>query len=93
MVTTTGELTTDVVMVNSCEWVTPAFATTVAGTAATAGLELDKESVMPPVGAGPVKTTRFEGTEVPPVTVVAERLTEYGVGGSTVRVAFWMTPL
>ena len=93
MVTTVGELTAAVVIVNACENMKPAPAITVAGTAAAGGFELDNAIVAFPGGAGPVRITWFAVTEVPPVTLVWLSRTEEGVAGFTVRRAGLVTPL
>ncbi len=57
MVTGVEDATGVVVIVNLGEILTPAATVTVAGTEATAGLELDKEMTAPPEGAGPLICT------------------------------------
>jgi hypothetical protein len=62
-----------------------------AGTEATAALLLERETMAPPMGAGPSRVTvPVEG--VPPVTVVRLRLIEERTGGSTVSVAVCGVP-
>ena len=47
----------------------PAATCTDAGTAATAGLELDRLTVHPPAGAGLLTATVFDANELPPITL------------------------
>jgi len=69
----------------------PAGMVTVAGTVA-AFEPLESFTTSPPEGAGPLSVAvPVEG--VPPVTVAGLREIEVNAGGSTVRVAFCVTPL
>ena len=79
-----------VVTVNVAE---VAFAATVtlAGTLATAAFLLDKVTTDPPAGAGPSRVT-VPLEEVPPITEVGLKLTEFRVAGVTVKVAVSVTP-
>ena len=65
---------------------------TVAGTAATAGLELVRLMVDPMVGAGPFIVTTFDAREWPPTTFFADSITEKGVAGLTVSWAILVMP-
>ena len=70
-----------------------AFAATVtlAGTVAAAVLLLDRVTVIPAAGAGPVKVT-VPVEDVPPVTVAGLTLTEVSEAAVTVRDAVLVTP-
>jgi hypothetical protein len=70
----------------------PSATVTVAGTEATAGLELDSETDKPPVGAAAFKATVAD-TAFPPTTLVCAGVTDAGAGGFTVRVTGTATPL
>jgi len=54
--------------------VVPAATVTLAGTVATAVLELERVTTAPPVGAAPLRVT-VPVDELPPTTVVGERVT------------------
>lgn len=56
--------------------VAPAATVTVAGTDASAGLELTRLNSRPPTGAGLASVILFEVTRAPPVTEVEDRMTE-----------------
>jgi hypothetical protein len=71
--------------------VAPAGTVTVAGTVAAAVLLLERVTVAPPVGAGPVKVT-VPVDDVPPITEVGLSVTELRVAAETVRVAVLVTP-
>ena len=73
----------------------PAGTVTLAGTAATPVLLLERETTAPPVGAAPLRLT-VPVEDVPPVTLVGlsvndERETA-GAAGVTVSVADLLTP-
>ena len=91
--TVVGEVTALVAMVKLCDSLAPAGTSTVAGTEATAGLELDSITLVPPDGAAPFICTWLEGTEAPPVTELAERVTAVGDAGLTISVAALVIPL
>lgn len=93
MVTLVCEVTALVVMLKVADVTLPAGTVTVAGTVATVVLELDNESVIPPLGAGAFKVTVFPTTVLPPSTPDCVRFTEEGDGGATVRMASAATPL
>jgi hypothetical protein len=80
-----------VAMLNLAEVREPAATVTVAGTAATAGSELDNETVMPPLGAAAFNAI-FAETAFPPTTLVCPRVTDAGAKGFTVRVTGTATP-
>jgi len=82
-----------VAMLNFGDVRAPAATVTVAGTAATAGLELDNETIAPPPGAGAFRATEFPPTVFPPTTLACERVTEDGAKGFTVRVTGTAIPL
>ena len=78
----------EVPMVNLTSWVSePAGMVTLAGTVATAGLSLERETMAPPVRADPLSVTLpVEGD--PPLTLVGFSASEVRVGGGvTVREA------
>jgi len=81
-----------VVMVNTGDWVAPSGTTTLAGTAATVGLELAKVTVAPPAGAAPASVTVLPVAEVPPATVAGDRLRDESASGFTVRLADFVIP-
>jgi len=75
--------------------VAPAGTVTLAGTVATPGLLLERETRAPPVRAGPLSMTLpVEGD--PPFTLVGFSVTEARVGGGacgvTLSKAVWVTP-
>jgi hypothetical protein len=90
MVTTVGVATALVVMVKVA-LVAPAGTGTLPGTVAAA-LLLERETSAPPLGAGPFSVTVPVGDDVPPVTLVGLRVSEVGIGGTTVSGALWVPP-
>jgi len=94
MVTVVVTITTDVLTVNVA-LVAPAGTVTLAGTLATEGLLLERETTTPPLGAGPLNVT-VAVEELPPVTLDGLRLSEDRVGrggGVTVSEADRVVPL
>jgi len=83
--------TAAMLMVKSA-WVAPAGTTALAGTAATAGLEVANATVAPPAGAGPVSDTLLLVVEPPPVLLAGDAITPDNAGGVTVNVAVFVTP-
>ena len=71
--------------------VAPAGMVTLLGTEATAELLLERETVAPPVGAGPFKVA-VPVAGVAPVTLVGLTANEVRTGGVTVSVAVWGAP-
>ena len=92
MVTRVGAATGVLVMVNAGESVAPAGTVTVAGTAATAGLPLDKLTTAPAGVAGPVSASSLLLVEPPPSTDWGDNVTDASRKGYTVRVAVLVTP-
>ena len=70
----------------------PAATRTLAGTVAAAVLLLERVTVAPPVGAEAVSVT-VPVDVPPPITVVGLRVRADNVGGFTVRLAVFVTPL
>jgi hypothetical protein len=70
----------------------PAVTRTLAGTVAVPVLLLERVMVEPPVGAGPVSVT-VPVDVLPPIIVVGLALRADKVGGFTVRLAVFVTPL
>lgn len=70
-------------MVNGSEAAVFAATVTDAGTTATAGLELDRLTTAPPVGASPSKYTTFAVVDSPPVTFAGDNTSELGTAGRT----------
>ena len=70
----------------------PATTRTLAGTVAAAVLLLERVTVAPPVGAGPVSVA-VPVELLPPVTVVGFRVRVDNAGGFTVRPVVFVTPL
>jgi hypothetical protein len=71
----------------------PAATVTVEGTDATVGLELDSDTVTPPLGAAAFKVTKFPVTVFPPTVPACAKLTEEAARGITVRVTGTEMPL
>jgi len=92
MVTAVDEPTALVVMVKVA-LIAPLGTVTLAGTVATPGLLLDRETSAPPLLAGPVSVT-VPVEELPPVTLTGFRLSEERLmAGITVSEAVRVTPL
>jgi hypothetical protein len=93
MVTVVVTITTDVLTVNVA-LVAPAGTVTLAGTLATEGLLLERETTAPPLGAGPLNiTVPVEDPSGPPVTLDGFSVSEVRVGGATVSEADRVVPL
>ena len=88
------ETVTALVLTVNVALLAPAATVTLAGTVATALLPLERETVAPPAGAGPLSVTvPVEGD--PPVTLAGFSVSEERVGracGSTVSEAVLLTP-
>jgi hypothetical protein len=80
---TVVEKTTTDVFTMKVALVAPATTVTLAGTLATEGLLLERETTAPPLGAGPLNVT-VPVDELPPVTLDGLRLSEESAGGTTV---------
>ena len=91
---TVVDVATALVFTGKVAVVAPARTVTLplAGTAATAGLLLEREMTAPPLGAGPFRVTVPVGDEVPPVTLVRLRVSEETTGGITMSEAVLVTP-
>src|SRR5437016_2232860 len=72
----------------------PAGTVTLAGTAATPGLLLERETTAPPLGAGPLRVTVPVEDCVPPITLVGLSVSDERVtpGGVTVNDAVVLAP-
>ena len=92
MVTGVEAVTLVVVMAKVAE-VAPAAAVTLAGTDATAELELERETTAPPGGAGPFNAAVLlvEGA-LPPNMLLGERVSEESTIGLTVNATVLVTP-
>ena len=64
----------------------PAAIVTLLGTVTSAVLLLDRLTTTPPVGAGPLSTT-VPLDELPPLTVLGDKVTADNAGGFTVSAA------
>jgi len=91
---TVVDVATALVFTGKVAVVAPAATVTLplAGTEATAGLLLERETTAPPLGAGPFRLTVPVGEEVPPVTLVRLRANEETTGGITVSEAVRVPP-
>jgi hypothetical protein len=85
------ELGTATVVTEKVALALPPGTVTLAGTVATEGLPLDRDTTAPPPGAGPFSVT-VPVEPLPPNTVAGLRETDAGEGGSTVRLADLVTP-
>ena len=85
IVTTVDDVTAVVVIAKPFETLWPGETATVAGTVATAGLELVNEMVRPLDGAGPSICTELVGTVTPPLALVCDSTTAEGVATLTIR--------
>ena len=91
-IVTAVELATLLVVTEKLAVVAPASTVTLAGTAATAVLPLERVTVAPPVGAAPVSVT-VPVELLPPATLVGFRLTDANVteAGNTVSTMLFAT--
>lgn len=69
-----------------------ALIVTLAGTAAVAGLVLDRLTTAPPAGAGPL-SVNVPVEDVPPFTETGFRATAFKLAAVTVSAALWVVPL
>jgi hypothetical protein len=79
-------------MVNAEETVPPAGTMTVAGTAATEGLELVSVTDAPPAGAGPFSVAMLPVVDPPPPMLVGDRVRVLMAGGVTFSEAVCVMP-
>ena len=84
-------LATTLVLTVKVAVVAPAATVTLAGTVAAAVLPLLKVTVAPPVGAAPFRVT-VPVEDVPPVTDVGLKLTDFIAGAFTVSPADCVVP-
>ncbi len=92
IVTTVLAVTFAVVIVNAGEYLWPAATVTVAGGAATPGLELLRDTTTPDGPAAAFKITWLDVVDPPPPTVAGDRFNIDRAGASTVNVAVLVTP-
>ena len=95
VIVTVAVLATGLVLTVNVVVVAPAATVTLAGTCAAAVLLLDNVTTAPPVGAAPLRVT-VPVDDDPPMTLTGFKVTEDKVtvvGGVTVSVAVWVTPL
>ena len=95
-IVTEVENSTRLVFTGKVARVAPAGTVTLplAGTEATAGSLLERDTTAPPLGAGPFRVTVpvEDPTKGPPVTLVGLRFSEETIGGITVSEAVWEVP-
>src|SRR5437588_629199 len=91
---TAVDATTALVVAVKLALLAPAGTVTLAGTAATLGLLLARETTAPPLGDGPLRVTVPVEDCVPPVTLVGFSVSDdrVVVGGVTVRCAVLLAP-
>ena len=91
---TAVDATTALVVTVKLALLAPAGTVTLAGTAATLGLLLARETTAPPLGAGPLRVTVPVEDCVPPVTLVGFSVSDdrVAVGGVTVSDAVLLAP-
>ena len=87
------EKTTMLVFTVNVALVDPAGTVARAGTAATDGSLLERETRAPPPGAGPFRVTVPVEDEIPPATAVGFRVSDETTGGMTVSEAAIGVPL
>jgi hypothetical protein len=93
-IVTVCEVITIDVLTGKVVLVAPAGTVTLAGTLATDGLLLERDTTAPPLGAGPFRVTvPVEGPSGPPMTLGGFRAIEETTGGMTVREVVWGAPL
>ena len=90
-IVTAVEAVTGLVLMVKVAVLAPAATRTLAGTVAAAVLLLERVTVAPPVGAGPVSVT-VPVDVPPPVTVVGFNVRVDNAGGFTVRITVFVTP-
>src|SRR5262245_5801174 len=82
-----------VLIVNSGDWISPAFVVTVAGTEASAGLLLFRLITDPPGGATVSSATRFPVDETPPTSDAGDNSNTVSAFGVTTIVSDLLMPL
>jgi hypothetical protein len=92
IVTAVAVATIDVGILNMDETDSPAATCTEAGTAATEGLLLESDTLMPPGGAGPDSLTTFPAAGTFPTTARAGTLMAASAAGFTMKVACFGKP-